>query len=145
MSRVSIVLTIRDECVDVKTRRQQHLLPAEGEQLLRQCRGAAGRLDDLFSVTPLLTGGEAIPQKFGIAADDRQQVVEVVGDPAREQADRFHLLRLSELRLEQLAVSDVEADVDDAAMGGRSGSYAIRARVWSQRVLPSGQIVRNSA
>jgi hypothetical protein len=59
----------------------------EGEQLPRQCRGAAGGQDDLFGVTPLRTGGEAIPQKLGIATDDRQQVVEVVGDPAREQAE----------------------------------------------------------
>ena len=116
---------VRDDYVDVETRRQQHLLPAEGEQLPRQCGGATGRLNDLFSVTSQRTGGKTVPQKLGVSADDRQQVVEVVRNPAGEQADRFHLLRLSDLGLEQLALGDVEADVDDADRAAPSGLRAI--------------------
>ena len=46
-------------------------------------------------------------QELGVAQDGRQQVVEVVGDAARELTDRLHLLRLPELVLEALPVGDV--------------------------------------
>lgn len=38
-------------------------------------------------------------EDLGVAQDHRQQVVEVVSDPAREATHRVHLLRLAELRL----------------------------------------------
>ena len=41
--------------------------------------------------------------QFEVAADRREQVVEVVGDAAGERAHRLHLLRLPQLRLESLA------------------------------------------
>ena len=46
--------------------------------------------------------------------DDRQQVVEVVGDAPGELPDRFHLLRLPELLLQQPLLGEVH-DVGDAA------------------------------
>ena len=38
-------------------------------------------------------------EHVAVSVDDREQVVEVVGDPAREPADRLHLLRLAQLHL----------------------------------------------
>ena len=57
---------------------------------------------------------ERAAEQVGVAADDGEQVVEVVGDPAGEPADRFHLLRLPELFLEPLAVGDVLVDAEHA-------------------------------
>ena len=42
----------------------------------------------------------AADQELAVAGDRREQVVEVVGDAAGEPADRLHLLRLAELRLD---------------------------------------------
>ena len=43
---------------------------------------------------------QLLQQQFGIAANRRQQVVEVVRDAAGEPADRFHLLRVAQLLFE---------------------------------------------
>ena len=48
-----------------------------------------------------------------VAGDDHEHVVEVVGDGARREPDRFHLLSLPHLCLQQLAGADV-ARMDDA-------------------------------
>ena len=42
---------------------------------------------------------KATLQRFQIAGDHSQQIVEVVCDPASELADRLHLLRMAELCL----------------------------------------------
>ncbi len=47
---------------------------------------------------------------LGIAQDDREQIVEVVGDAARELAHRLHLLRLPELLFGRHALGHVAAD-----------------------------------
>ena len=46
--------------------------------------------------------------ELGIAANARQQVVEVVGDAAGQPAHRFQLLRLPQLVLEPQPIADVE-------------------------------------
>src|ERR1700704_3975009 len=47
----------------------------------------------------MLRIAEPATQKLGVAADDHQQIVEVVSDAARELSESFHLLRLGELLL----------------------------------------------
>ena len=47
---------------------------------------------------------EAAQRKVDAADDDRQHVVEIVGDAAGQLADRLHLLDLAELRLGGLAL-----------------------------------------
>ena len=51
---------------------------------------------------------------LGVAEDAHQHVVEVVGDAAREAAQRLHLLRVAELRLQREAVGQVGDDRDHA-------------------------------
>ena len=46
------------------------------------------------------------------ADDDRQHVVEVVGDAAGQLADRLHLLHLADLRFGRLARLDLVAELD---------------------------------
>ena len=43
--------------------------------------------------------GEPAAQELRVAADDHQQIVEIVGDAAGQLAERLHLLRLRELLL----------------------------------------------
>ena len=50
------------------------------------------------------------PGELAVAGDDRQQVVEVVRDPARELADGLHLLRLAQLLLEPPLLRHVARD-----------------------------------
>ena len=61
--------------------------------------------------------GSSMPlaQELAVAGDRGQEVVEVVGDPAGEAADRLHLLRLAELRLELLLAREVAHDRDVTA------------------------------
>src|SRR6185369_9927281 len=42
------------------------------------------------------------PHQLGVAADNHQEIVEVVRDAARELAEGFHLVRLGELLLRAL-------------------------------------------
>src|SRR2546427_302613 len=46
--------------------------------------------------------GESLRDQLGVRQDDGEQVVEVVGNPAGELADRFHLLGLAQLLLEDI-------------------------------------------
>src|SRR5438309_1796359 len=51
--------------------------------------------------------GESLRDQLGVRQDDGEQVVEVVGNPAGELADRFHLLGLAQLLLEGAPLGDV--------------------------------------
>ena len=59
---------------------------------------------------PVLQG---IVDQLRIAEDDRQEVVEVMGDAAGELADRFHLLRVAQLLLGGLALAGVADRPDE--------------------------------
>jgi hypothetical protein len=47
-------------------------------------------------------GGQILGQEFGVAVDHEEHVVEVVGDPAGQPADRLELLGLEQLALASL-------------------------------------------
>ena len=81
--------------------------------------------------------GSASEQELGAAQDDGQQVVEVVGDAARQLADGVHLLRLPELLLERAPLGDVEGDA-----GGAYGLAAIVEREMRDQVDPPDRAVR---
>ena len=46
-------------------------------------------------------------EKLGVCEDHRQQVVEIVGDPAGQATDRFEALRSTELHLQAFTFADV--------------------------------------
>jgi hypothetical protein len=74
------------------------LLSAERQQLAGQRRCSLAGLQDLFQ--PLRQPRrriETVAQHAGVADDDRQQIVEVVGDTAGQAAHGFHLLRVTKL------------------------------------------------
>ena len=114
-------------------------LPArEGEQLAGQLGGAVGGVGDGVGVAgaPLLA--EARPaQQVHRAADHRQQVVEVVGHPAGELADRLQLLGLAQrvlgvvqrLGLEPVAGDVPAADIELVALRHRHPGHPAIAAV----------------
>ena len=85
----------------------ENLAAAESEQLAgQQRRPVAGLLDGGESRLGGGAGGGETAQ-LGIAIDDGQQIVEIVGDSAGQFADRLHLLRLPQLLLQLNALGDI--------------------------------------
>ena len=80
------------------------------------------------------SSGKLIAKKLGVPADDGEDVVEVVGDPAGEATDCLHLLRLAHLLLELLLSGDV-LDHRDGQLG-RSGVGEVDVDVDDVSVAP---------
>ncbi len=97
-------------------------MPAEREQLTRQLYRALPGGFDFFQVrAPRVARGHVVREHAAVAQDDGEKIVEVVRDPARELADRVHLLRLAELLLrssERDDGGDVPEVADDRSDGG---------------------------
>jgi hypothetical protein len=86
--------------LEVDGLRLEELLAAEREGLAGQPGGPLrGRLDQVDVLSRGIVRGEPHKEEGDAASDHGQQVVEVVGDAARELADRLHLLGLGELGL----------------------------------------------
>ena len=97
-----------DERVEVDHLRLEDLLPAEREELAGERARPLGGVVDLHEVCAQRVAlCDVRDGKARVAQDHRQQVVEVVRDAAREPADGLELLRLRELRLEQLLTGHV--------------------------------------
>ncbi|KAF1854083.1 hypothetical protein Lal_00005300 [Lupinus albus] len=108
--------------------RLQRLLAGEGEQAAGDvgaaAAGALGRLQ--IGVEPLHRR-VAVARRRQVADDDRQQIVEVVRQPAGQLADRLQPLRLHQLALGLLLVGDVEGQDEqtgDRALVARAASPA---------------------
>ena len=73
--------------------------------------GAAfgGLVDHLGDRRKLRLVGDRVRQDLDRAGDDRQDVVEVVGDAAGQLAHGLHLLRLPDLRFGRLLLGQVAA------------------------------------
>ncbi len=102
-----------------KLHRHIQVLPPFGEteqlgrqlgSLLRRPLDDPGGLGDL-RVDPLLDG-----EQVRVPEDAGQQVVEVMGDPPREQAHRLHLLGLAQLFLQFLPLGNVDPRADQARL-----------------------------
>ena len=93
-------MQVADDPVDVEHDGRQHLLSAEGEKLARERRRLVGGLAGALGMgAEWILGGQPPQHQIAVAADDHEQVVEVVRDAARELADGIHLLGLAELFL----------------------------------------------
>ncbi len=97
--------------VDVDDAQKERLPAAEGEELVRERSREVRRLADFREVLEHPLPLVDLPDDQVAVPEDRgEDVVEVVRDPAREPADRVHLLRLEQLLLEPLALGDVARD-----------------------------------
>ena len=107
-----------DDRIDVEHTRLEYLPPAEGEQLPGEGAGSLGGIDDGLDVRRAWVFAKLLEREQRLAVDRRQQVVEVVGDAARELPDRVELLALAKLELlraEQLLRPLALGDVGDHA------------------------------
>ena len=87
-------LHVGDRMVQVDDVVGDGLVPAEEQQLPGERGAALGRLGDSFHLGARgMALAELSVEELGVRRDDREQVVEVVRDAAREPAHRFHLLR----------------------------------------------------
>ena len=84
-------------------------MPArKGEQAADQRGGAVGGRADAVQLGPHLgLASQPEGEKLGRPHDAGEEVVELVRNPARQPADRFHLLRVQELILEPPALPHV--------------------------------------
>jgi len=90
-----------------------------------------------------LFAAEARSQLFGARQDDRQQIVEIMGDAARQIADGFHFLRMSKPSLGQSLLGDILDRADKANSGSPLvAEKLILAR--TERTWPSGRTIRYS-
>ena len=89
---------VGDDGIQVDDAKCLYLFAAEGEQLPGQLRGSAGGGEYFLKlVLDRASRNDRIQGQFGIAGDDGEQVVEIVGDSARETADGIHFLSLQQL------------------------------------------------
>ena len=117
--------------VEIEHLGHQQLSPAEGEQLPGQRRRPVGGATD--------AAGEPAPrrarqplgiERLGVAADDLQQVVEVMGDAAGEPAERADLLGPPQLfgEVAILLQGPLEAGGEAGVVVGRRRAVAGRVR-----------------
>src|SRR5262249_24874027 len=101
----------------------------ERQQLARERRGALpGALDEIEILPQRMSLADRRAHAVAVAVDDREQVVEVVGEAAGELPDGLELLRVPEPRFGIPAFGDVdERDeragpaADDDGLGGGQG------------------------
>src|SRR6202167_6613012 len=87
------------------------LLTAEGQELAGERGSAIGSLLNGFGLgVEWIIGRKLIEENLGVAADDHEQIVEIVSDASGETTDRFHFLRLTELIFEDATLGDVFGD-----------------------------------
>src|SRR5450759_141372 len=105
-----------DDLVHVHELRLEDLLAAKGEELAGEVgRALPGRADVGQCRAPGIVGRHVGQEEVGVPGDDREEVVEIVGDASRELADRLHLLRLAELLFEAHAGRYVHPRAHDLA------------------------------
>src|ERR1700691_4266863 len=93
--------------------RLQQLPAAERQQSLRQFRAPFTGLTDVArNPLQILPGLELVAEMLGIADDDREQIVEVMGDAAGELPHHLHLLGLPKLLFGLLAAGQIMNDSD---------------------------------
>ncbi len=121
-----------DQPADLDRLRLERLLPGEGEQALGQrgrALGAAHRLlGGALQDRGMLARIAQMPlHALEIAHDDREQIVEVMGDAASQMADALHLLRLTQGLLRPLPLKRfrLETGVGGDQLGGPLGDLVL--------------------
>ena len=116
----------------------QRLAPGKRQKPLRQfgaaARGALEGFDEMFD---LGIATHLFAEQFDVAQDDREDIVEVVGDATRQLTHDLHLLRLTQLLLGLLAIRDVLGERDYFTDGAITTDQ--RRKPSSQRVPPAVQ------
>src|SRR6185369_12690218 len=102
------VVDVGDDRVEIYQSRFEHLFAAEGQKLPGQVGRASSRFPDFLDLfVKRLSFTQTRASELAVAYDRSEQIVEVVSDPSRQRADRFHLLRLIELFLQLFSLGDI--------------------------------------
>ena len=97
------VLDLRQPLGEIDHAGLMHLPPREREQLPGQAFAARRRIGDGVEQLDLLIAADVAAQPRHRAADDHQEIVEVVGDAAGQLPDGFEPLRLAQRVLGEFA------------------------------------------
>jgi hypothetical protein len=90
------------------------LSAAEGQQSLRQFRASfTGLTYVVGDMAQILAGPKLFAEMFGVANDDGEKIVEVMGDAARELPHGLYFLRLLKLLFGLLTLSQIMNDPDE--------------------------------
>ncbi len=115
------VREIGDQLADIRQFRVERLAPLEGQQLLRQLGAVIGRILRLAQQDAQFLIVEPSLDHLEIAADDGEEVVEVVGDAAGQLAHRLHLLGLAQLLFHPVAAGEVADEAGEDALAAGAG------------------------
>ena len=108
ISRGKQLAHILDHAVQIHHARLENLHSAERQELLRQSGGAVRRAIDLRDLSGhAVRGRQCVHQEFGMALDDHQKIIEIVRYTARKSPYGLHLLRLTKLLLQKMALADI--------------------------------------
>ena len=121
---------IGDDFVQINVARLHDLFAAEHEQLLDEFAGAVGGGPDLAEgFFRRRRQGLGLQEQVGVALNDGEDVVEIVGDAGGQLADRLHFDGMAQLRLQGQAFGDfVGVTMDGLAFGDgdeRPGNGAV--------------------
>ena len=106
IKRGSILPNVGDDFVQIQNSGLEHLHSAEGQQLSGHGNGAVAGFLNLFEAAPLRGfHAAAIEKQVAVAANDGEQIVEVVRHSAGQPADCFHFVGLAKTLLELLVLA----------------------------------------
>jgi len=112
---------VGDEFVEVEDFGLKDLHAAEGEHLAGEGSGTVGSFANLLgAAVEGIFWLQMVEKQVAVAADDGEEIVEVVGDAAGHAAEGFHFLGLAELAFELFALGLVALEgVAHAVEGAR--------------------------
>src|ERR1043166_1572397 len=86
---------VRNYGIEIQQLQRKHLPPAESEELTRQSGSALAGLTDLTNfAVQWIVRFQRFQSELAGPIDTRQEIIEIVSDPAGEAADCLHFLRL---------------------------------------------------
>src|SRR5208283_5593639 len=127
-----------DNFVQIENLWREHLLAAEGEELAgERGRALGGAGNFLRGSTESGVRTEAVEEKFRVAGDHHEQVVEVVGDATRKSSHGFHFLGLLELLLKSTPLGHIFGEqLEGFFVVSKRNGPARNADYGSQSVFP---------
>ena len=130
---------VAHDVIEIEGARLEQLASREEQELAGERGRAVSRPADLLERRAMRVRAVQLSQDdFRVARYHRQQVVEVVRDPAGQPPDGLHLLRLHELLLELLALGDVHADAPARPPGDGELVADVRPRDGALRSILAG-------
>ena len=105
---------VTDQSVEVDGAVADRLAAAERQELPHECRAALASLENLLDgILSRVIKIHLLLQDLRISGDRQQQVVEVVRQPTGQLAEGFHLVGLTQLLFEPLALRRFADEADD--------------------------------